>query len=71
MVVLNVRLQVVLRLAVVRRVGPWGCSVVLVHTIGCGQVEWRMVVLFVSAVGGAKVVVENDLSVCGSKIVQR
>ena len=44
---------------------------VLVHTIGYGQVDWRMVVLFVSAVGGAKVVVVSDLSVCGSKIVQR
>ena len=56
---------------VARQVGPWGCSAVLVHTIGCGQVEWSMVVLFVSAVGGAMVVVMDDLSVCGSKIVQR
>ena len=43
----------------------------LVHTIGRGQVEWSIVVLFVSAVGGAMVVVVVDLSVCGSKIVQQ
>jgi hypothetical protein len=33
--------------------------------------EWSIVVLFVSAVGGAMVVVVDDLSVCGSKIVQQ
>ena len=38
-------------MAVARQVGPWGCPAVLLHTIGCGQVEWGMVVLFVSAVG--------------------
>ncbi len=58
-------------MAVARQVGPWGCSAVLVHTIGCGPVEWSIVVLFLSAVGSAMVVVVDDLSVCGSKIVQR
>ena len=37
----------------------------LVRTTGRGQVEWGIVVLCVSMVGGAMVAVVGDLAVCG------